>query len=72
MNRRELMTIVALACGLTASVSATSHVYAKAKTPIEVMAENGNVHPGHFIGRGHFEHGNGLGLGHLHHDHDIY
>ena len=72
MKRRELMTIVALAAGLSSGLAATTHAYAGPKSAAEVAQENGNVHPGHFIGRGHFEHGNGLGLGHLHHDHDIY
>lgn len=36
------------------------------------MFDHDHRHPGHFIGRGHFEHGNGHGFGHHHHDHDIY
>jgi hypothetical protein len=66
MKRRELMTIVAIAAGLSSSMAATSHAYAKPKAGIE------QAHPGHFIGKGHFEHGNGHGYGHDHHDHDIY
>jgi hypothetical protein len=70
MKRRELMTIVAVAAGLSSGLAATSHAYAGKPAAVEVAQEN--AHPGHFIGRGHFEHGNGLGLGHQHHDHDIY
>lgn len=66
MKRRELMTIVAMAAGLSSALGTTSHAYAAPKVGIE------NVHPGHFIGKGHFEHGNGHGYGHNHHDHDIY
>lgn len=60
------MTIVAMAAGLSSALGTTSHAYAAPKVGIE------NVHPGHFIGKGHFEHGNGHGYGHNHHDHDIY
>lgn len=66
MKRRELMTIVAIAAGLSSGLTATSHAYAKPKVAIE------QAHPGHLIGKGHFEHGNGHGYGHDHHDHDIY
>lgn len=66
MKRKELMAVVALAAGLSAGVSATTHTYAAPKSDVV------KVHPGHFIGKGHFSHGNGRGLGHLHHDHEIY
>lgn len=69
MKRRELMAIVALAAGLSSSMAATSNAYAGPKAAAH---SNGQTHPGHFIGKGHFEHGNGHGYGHNHHDHDIY
>ena len=60
MKRRELMAIVALAAGLSSGLSTTTHAYAGPKA-----AAQDNVHPGHFIGQGHFEHGNGHGYGEL-------
>jgi hypothetical protein len=70
MKRKELMAIVALAAGLSGAVSTTTHAYAGNGNKPGV--ENEQDHPGHFIGQGHFRHGNGHGYGHNHHDHDIY
>lgn len=83
MKRKELMAIVAVAAGLSSGVAATTHAYAAPKLGIEHGQDNDDrggpfgfggdhVHPGHFIGQGHFHHGNGHGYGHNHHDHDIY
>ena len=71
MKRRELMAMVALASGLSSSLSTTTHAYAK-QPSAAAIEQGGKVHPGHFIGKGHFSHGNGNGFGHNHHDHDIY
>jgi hypothetical protein len=68
MKRRELMAIVAIAAGLSAGLSATTQAQAVPNS----ATEQDIVHPGHFIGHGHFQHGNGHGYGHNHHDHDIY
>lgn len=68
MKRRELMAIVALAAGFSSGLSVTTHAYAGPKSAVEQE----NARPGHFIGRGHFSHGNGNGYGHDRHDHDIY
>ena len=67
MKRKELMAIVALAAGLSSGLSASTQAYAGPKA-----GHHDKVHPGHFIGQGHFHHGNGNGFGHNHHDHDIY
>ena len=71
MKRKDLMKIVALAAGLSSGLAGANTAQAK---PPSAAVEQGDdhVHPGHFIGRGHFHHGNGHGYGHNHHDHDIY